>query len=151
MKLYQLSKLRFICSYREGSRTMRARNGARVMQFLFKFRAIQFRTFLASLMKSRPALAKGKSLGESSRESRLQETLRFHHKLARSSGKKSAETMASDKKTKSCPSSIKCSPINQGTLGNGSRKHSGECSIQAAIAHCKKSFATSSDFSFKPH
>ncbi|KAK4801353.1 hypothetical protein SAY86_021840 [Trapa natans] len=134
---------------KETARTTRRRNSAGVMQFLFKLRAMQFRTFLASLMKSRPVLAKGKNLGDDQwRERRLKETLRFSHRMSRGLGWKSRETIAGDDKTRSCPSSIKCSLINRENLGN-SRAQTGECSIQDAIAHCKKSFTTSSNLTFK--
>ncbi|XP_034693014.1 uncharacterized protein LOC117919846 [Vitis riparia] len=44
-------------------------------------------------------------------------------------------------KTKSCPGSIKCSPINErGVADRESRGYTRENSVQAAIAHCKRSF-----------
>ncbi|OWM81587.1 hypothetical protein CDL15_Pgr007625 [Punica granatum] len=134
---------------RDTSKTTKTRNGARVMQFLFKFRVMQFRTFMASLVKNRPVLAKGKTLGESPREMRLEETLRFHHKMAKNSRRGVAGRI--DKKTKSCPGSMKCSPINQETYENSTITHGGESAIQAAIAHCKRSFAMpmSRDFTCK--
>ncbi|KAK4748155.1 hypothetical protein SAY87_014741 [Trapa incisa] len=134
---------------KETEKTGRGRSSARVMKFLFKFRAMQFRSFLASLIKSRPVLGKGNALGhDQSREGRLDKTVRLHHRMDRGSGWNSPEIIAGDEDTRSCPSSIKCSPINRENLGNG-REQDGECSIQAAIAHCKKSFTTSSNFSFK--
>lgn len=55
----------------------------------------------------------------------------------------------SKRKTSSCPSSIKCSPIHQGFAGGHIGQFcGGESSIQAAIAHCKSSLGQSSDFRF---
>ncbi|CAN6581686.1 unnamed protein product [Malus baccata var. baccata] len=53
-----------------------------------------------------------------------------------------------ERRTRSCPSSIKSSPIHQGfTIDDHSNKvyfHTRETSIQAAIAHCKTSFEQTS-------
>ncbi|KAL6337794.1 hypothetical protein AAG906_039760 [Vitis piasezkii] len=52
-------------------------------------------------------------------------------------------------KTKSCPGSIKCSPINErGVADRESRGYTRENSVQAAIAHCKRSFGQAQEFSF---
>lgn len=54
-----------------------------------------------------------------------------------------------NRKTSSCPSSVKSSPIHQGFASDdASMFFSGENSIQAAIAHCKSSLGQSSDFRF---
>ncbi|KAL5550369.1 hypothetical protein UlMin_000545 [Ulmus minor] len=53
-----------------------------------------------------------------------------------------------DRRTSSCPNSIKSSPIHKGFGSNSSKFYAGESSIQAAIAHCKSSLGQSSDFRF---
>ncbi|KAH7518487.1 hypothetical protein FEM48_Zijuj09G0176600 [Ziziphus jujuba var. spinosa] len=59
-----------------------------------------------------------------------------------------------DRKTRSCPSSIKSSPLHEGVPSDQYcyyKSYSRENSIQSAIAHCKTSFARSTlsdDFSF---
>lgn len=45
-----------------------------------------------------------------------------------------------ERRTRSCPSSIKSSPIHKGFTGDQSKVYARETSIQAAIAHCKISF-----------
>uniref|UniRef100_A0A5B7CCG4 Uncharacterized protein n=1 Tax=Davidia involucrata TaxID=16924 RepID=A0A5B7CCG4_DAVIN len=58
----------------------------------------------------------------------------------------------SNKKTKSCPSSIKSSPIHKGgvpTSSDQSKIYATEnSSVQAAIDHCKRSFGQTPDFHF---
>ncbi|KAF8397079.1 hypothetical protein HHK36_015986 [Tetracentron sinense] len=51
------------------------------------------------------------------------------------------------KETKSCPSSIKSSPVHRG-VPSENRTYARENSVQAAIAHCKRSFGGTSDFCF---
>lgn len=51
-----------------------------------------------------------------------------------------------DRQTRSCPTSIESSPVHRGTFPSGSKLHTGENSIEAAIAHCKTSFAQKSHF-----
>ncbi|PON47742.1 hypothetical protein PanWU01x14_242090 [Parasponia andersonii] len=54
-----------------------------------------------------------------------------------------------NRKTGSCPSSVKSSPMHQGFATDDSGKFfARENSIQAAIAHCKSSLGQSSDFRF---
>lgn len=62
-----------------------------------------------------------------------------------SGGARSSATSGRNRrKTSSCPSSIKSSPIHQAGLGAAA----GENSIQAAIAHCKSSLGQTSEFRF---
>ncbi|XP_009606101.1 uncharacterized protein [Nicotiana tomentosiformis] len=54
-------------------------------------------------------------------------------------------------KSKSCPSSIKSSPMHSNNISCGDevrRFYSRDNSVQAAIAHCKKSFGAPVDFEF---
>lgn len=52
-------------------------------------------------------------------------------------------------KSKSCPSSIKSSPMHINVCdGDVRRFYSRDNSVQAAIAHCKKSFGTQAEFDF---
>ena len=54
-----------------------------------------------------------------------------------------------NRRTSSCPSSVKSSPIHQGVTSHDAAKFfAAENSIQAAIAHCKSSLGRSSDFHF---
>ncbi|CAK9153772.1 unnamed protein product [Ilex paraguariensis] len=53
---------------------------------------------------------------------------------------------SNNKQAKSCPSSIKSSPIHQEIL-SVNKVYARENSIQAAIAHCKRSFGQTDDFS----
>ncbi|KAE8098974.1 hypothetical protein FH972_016993 [Carpinus fangiana] len=46
-----------------------------------------------------------------------------------------------DRQARSCPTSIESSPVHRGSFPSGSKLHTGENSIEAAIAHCKTSFA----------
>ncbi|XP_062073071.1 uncharacterized protein LOC133777464 isoform X2 [Humulus lupulus] len=56
---------------------------------------------------------------------------------------------SSNRKTSSCPSSVKSSPIHQGFANNDANKFfAAENSVQAAIAHCKSSLGQASDFRF---
>lgn len=51
--------------------------------------------------------------------------------------------------SKSCPSSIKSSPMHNNVCDDDVRKfYSRDDSVQAAIAHCKKSFGTQAEFDF---
>ncbi|WMV51704.1 hypothetical protein MTR67_045089 [Solanum verrucosum] len=51
--------------------------------------------------------------------------------------------------SKSCPSSIKSSPMHNNVCDDDVRKfYSRDNSVQAAIAHCKKSFGTQAEFDF---
>lgn len=52
-------------------------------------------------------------------------------------------------KSKSCPSSIKSSPIHSNVCDDEVRRfYSKDNCVQAAIAHCKKSFGTQAEFDF---
>ncbi|XP_030500401.2 uncharacterized protein LOC115715871 [Cannabis sativa] len=56
---------------------------------------------------------------------------------------------SSNRKTSSCPSSLKSSPMHGFPSSDDNRKFfSAENSVQAAIAHCKSSLGQSSDFHF---
>ncbi|XP_004249019.3 uncharacterized protein [Solanum lycopersicum] len=51
--------------------------------------------------------------------------------------------------SKSCPSSIKSSPLHSNVCDDDVKKfYSRDNSVQAAIAHCKKSFGTQAEFDF---
>ncbi|KAL3326431.1 hypothetical protein AABB24_037223 [Solanum stoloniferum] len=51
--------------------------------------------------------------------------------------------------SKSCPSSIKSSPMHNNVCDDNVRRfYSRDNSVQAAIAHCKKSFGTQAEFDF---
>lgn len=51
-----------------------------------------------------------------------------------------------DRQTRSCPTSIKSSPLHRATLPSESKVHTTDNSIEAAIAHCKTSFSQTSHF-----
>lgn len=51
-----------------------------------------------------------------------------------------------DRQTRSCPTSIKSSPLHRATFPSESKVHTTDNSIEAAIAHCKTSFAQASHF-----
>uniref|UniRef100_A0A803PK72 Uncharacterized protein n=1 Tax=Cannabis sativa TaxID=3483 RepID=A0A803PK72_CANSA len=57
---------------------------------------------------------------------------------------------SSNRKTSSCPSSLKSSPMHQGFASSDDNRKffPAENSVQAAIAHCKSSLGQSSDFHF---
>ncbi|CAA2955562.1 Hypothetical predicted protein [Olea europaea subsp. europaea] len=157
---------------RELLQSRKAPKATGVMKMLLKFRSISFRSMLTSLLKvgkSTTTAAKTQQVfvitdvkAENRRSSLNPFDKLFPQKARRESrtGERSKlleinsegirklldtvsiKTANQTRQAKSCPNSIKSSPINE------NRFYSRENSVQAAIAHCKKSFGQTDDFCF---
>ncbi|KAI6698730.1 hypothetical protein NL676_018849 [Syzygium grande] len=183
----QDKKTEMLRTRKSSSKTRTTMNGG-IMKFFIKLRAMQAKSLLAPIMKTRDATAtdpKGKKRTSGrERKQKLEETLEFYRRMSTSKSAKNSSSSPSSSATgtnqcynksssvrmnsngddrssiskmnskksaaeasnsgwfkrtssSSCPSSIRCSPL-----------HAGESSIQAAIAHCKSSFAPFPGFYF---
>lgn len=151
---------------RKTSKNRTTINGG-IMNLFIKFRTMKVRTLLATFMKPRQVISSpdnGEHKKKRSKERLVQRNqgqgrnINKDNKNSLPSGEKYPRVLKKnldaikgvieaisigigrkDKQTKSCPTSINSSPIHSGFPSEG-KLYSRETSIQAAIAHCKRSF-----------
>lgn len=135
------------------------------MKFFMKFKSKNFRALLASMVKPQQFVNDGVKKNRSEeilQRNRSQVTPWNRSLVQMEKGKNRGFEMKmdairgvmesistsfgrNDRKTRSCPGTTKSSPIHHGYTRE-SKVMCRDSSIQAAIAHCKRSFAQTSDF-----